>query len=132
MKFPGGGDLVRDVFGLTNGPFAFPAQIKCGGPPAENGGADLRKILVAQFQFLRDRLVTAQVRGLQVIEQAAALADHHQQPAARAVVLLVGLKMLGQMVDPLRQQRNLHICGTRVFVVRLKLFNRLCLCFHNQ
>ena len=85
---------------------------------------------MAQFQFLRDRLVTAQIRGLQIIEQAAALADHHEQPATRAVILFVA--MLGQMVDALRQQRDLHVRRTRVLVVRLKLFNRLCLCFHNQ
>ena len=87
---------------------------------------------MAQFQFLRDHLVTAQIRGLQIIEQAAALADHHEQPATRAVILFVALQMLGQMVDALRQQRDLHVRRTRVLVVRLKLFNRLCLCFHNQ
>jgi hypothetical protein len=48
------------------------------------------------------------------------------------VILFVALQMLGQMVDALRQQRDLHIGGTRVLLVRLKLFNRLCLCFHNQ
>jgi hypothetical protein len=36
------------------------------------------------------------------------------------------------MVDPLREQRDLHVGGTGVFGVRFKLFNRLRLRFHNQ
>jgi len=36
------------------------------------------------------------------------------------------------MVDPLGQQRNLHIRRTRVLAMQLKLVNRLCLRFHIQ
>ena len=86
---------------------------------------------MAQFQFLRDRLIATQVNRLQIFEQAAALADHDQQPATRAVVFFVGLQMLGQMVDAMREQRDLHVRRTRVFGVRLECFNRLCLRFHN-
>ena len=85
---------------------------------------------VAQLQFLRDRLIAVQIYVLQVFEQAAALADHHQQPAARAVILFVRLQMFGQMVDSLGQQRNLHIRRTCVFAMQLKLVNRLRLRFH--
>ena len=85
---------------------------------------------VAQLQFLRDRLIAVQICVLQVFEQAAALADHHQQPAARAVILFERLQMFGQMVNPLGQQRNLHIRRTRVFAMQLKLVNRLRLRFH--
>ena len=85
---------------------------------------------MAQLQFFRDRLIASQVNRLQVFEKAAALADHHQQPAARAVVFFIGLQMLGQMVDALREQRDLHVRRTRVLGVRLKCFNRLCLRFH--
>jgi hypothetical protein len=133
MKFPGGNDLYsRSVWFGNQAVRVSGPNLKAKGGLLKKQNRAFAKILVAQFQFLRDRLVTAQVRGLQVIQQAAALANHHQQPAARAVILFVGLKMLGQMVDPLRQQRNLHIGGTRVFIVRLKLFNRFRLCFHNQ
>ncbi len=86
---------------------------------------------MAQFQFLGDRLIASQVNRLQVFEQTAALADHHQQPAARAVVFFVGLQMLGQMVDALGEQRDLHVRRTRVLGVRFELVNRLCLRFHN-
>ena len=86
---------------------------------------------MAQFQFLRDSLITAEVNRLQIFEQTAALADHDEQPATRAVVFFVGLQMLGQMVDAMREQRDLHVRRTRVLGVRLKCFNRLCLRFHN-
>jgi hypothetical protein len=87
---------------------------------------------VAQLQFLGDRLVASQIGMLQIVEQAAALADHDQQATARAVIFLVGLQMVGQMVDAMREQRDLHIRRTGVFGVQLKLFNRLCLGFHIQ
>src|ERR1035437_4384603 len=80
---------------------------------------------VAQLQFLRDRLIAVQIYVLQVFEQTAALADHHQQPAARTVILFVRLQMFGQMVDPLGQQRNLHVRRTRVLTVQFKLVNQI-------
>jgi len=85
---------------------------------------------MAQLELFGDRLVTAQVGVLQVIQQAAALADHHQQTAAGAMILHIALQMLGQMVDPLREQRDLHIRRPSVLGVRLELFNRLRLGFH--
>ncbi len=41
------------------------------------------------------------VLALDVVEQAAAIADHFQQPAARMIIVLMGLKMLSQIDDPL-------------------------------
>jgi len=38
--------------------------------------------------------------------------------------------MFRQMVDPLREQRDLDVGRTGVFNMQLKLFNRLCLGFH--
>ena len=52
--------------------------------------------------------------ALEVVEQAAALADHHQQAAARVVVLLVRLEVLGQVGDALGQDRDLHLRRTGV------------------
>ena len=86
--------------------------------------------LMTQFELLGNGLVAADVLALEILEQAAALADHHQQSAAGAVVFLVSLQMFGQMIDPLREQRDLNIGGTGVFNMQLKLFNRLCLGFH--
>jgi len=75
---------------------------------------------VAQLQFLGNRLVTAQIGILQVFQKAAALADHDQQPATRAVIFLIGLQVLGQMIDALRQQRDLHIGLPSVLAMQLK------------
>ena len=43
------------------------------------------------------------------------------------VVLLMGLKMLVQMVDPLGKERDLNLGGTRVALVRRKFCNNLLL-----
>jgi hypothetical protein len=86
--------------------------------------------LSAQFQFLGDGLVAAHVHVVQIIQQTASLADHHQQPAPGSVILLVLLQMFRQVVDALRQQRNLHIRRTGIPLVQLKTINRFRLCFH--
>jgi hypothetical protein len=131
MKFPeGGGTFLRDFVWLRNRLFARATRFQ-----RTEGGLEARRAapsekLFAQLELFRDRLVTAQIGVLQVIKEAAALADHHEQSATGAVILLVALQMLGQMVDPLREQRDLHIGGTGVLRVRLKLFNRLYLRFH--
>ena len=87
-------------------------------------------MLVAQLQLLGYRLVALQILVLQIIQQRPALADHHQQPAARAMVFFIALQMLRQMVDAMRQQRDLYIGRTGVAVMGLKLLNRLCFRFH--
>jgi hypothetical protein len=46
---------------------------------------------------------------LQVLEERVALADHHQETAARREVVLVILEVLGQLPDPLRQERDLDL-----------------------
>ena len=50
---------------------------------------------VAQLELLGNRGVAADVFDLQIAQQTTALADHHQQPAAGAVVFFVRLQMLG-------------------------------------
>jgi len=44
----------------------------------------------------------------QIFQQARPFRDHHQQPAAAGVVLGVRLEVIGQIVDPGRQQRDLY------------------------
>src|ERR1035438_3123240 len=108
----------------------FRPKSESGAQLPENQEPRLRESLVTQLQFLGDRLVTGQIHSLQIFQQAAALADHEQQSAARAVIFFVGLQMAGQMVDPLRQQCDLDISRTGVLRVYLELFNRLRLGFH--
>jgi hypothetical protein len=86
--------------------------------------------LMSQFQLLGDRLVAGQVGVMQVVQQPPPLANHYQQTTAGAVILLVGLQVLGQMVDALGQQRDLHVGRTGILLVRLECLNRLSFGFH--
>jgi hypothetical protein len=51
--------------------------------------------------------VAFDIRPLQVVQQAATLADQLQQPTPRIVVVGVRLQMLGEVVDPLAEDRDL-------------------------
>ena len=42
-------------------------------------------------------------------KQATTTPDHQQQPTAAVVVVLVLLQVLGEVVDAVRQQRDLHL-----------------------
>ena len=65
--------------------------------------------LLAETQLLDQREIAVAVLVAEIVEQRAPLVDHHQQPAARMVVLLVGLEMRGQVLDPLGQHRDLDL-----------------------
>src|SRR5262245_38233883 len=68
----------------------------------------------ADAEPLPDRAVAVDVLLGQVLQQPAAAADQQQQPAAAVVVMLVHLQMLGQVVDPPGQQRDLDLRRTGV------------------
>ena len=65
--------------------------------------------LLADAELRDERTVTLDVGLLQVRKQVASVTDHHQKPAAGMVVLFVGLQVLGQIVNPLREHRNLDL-----------------------
>ena len=56
--------------------------------------------LLADAEALDQFRVAVRVLALQIIQEAAALADQLQQAAARVVVLGVRLEMFGQIADP--------------------------------
>lgn len=85
---------------------------------------------MAQLEFLGDSLIPVHVDSLEIIQQPPSLADHHQQPAARTMVFFVLLEMFGQVINPLREQRNLNVSRTGILLVQLKIAYRLCFCFH--
>src|ERR1700751_1801123 len=68
----------------------------------------------ADTEPLPDRAVAVDVLLGQVLQQPAAAADQQQQPAAAVVVVLVHLQVLGQVVDPPGQQRDLDFRRTGV------------------
>ena len=58
---------------------------------------------------------------LQIPEQAPAVAHETQQPAPRMVVRLVLAQVLGEMVDALGEERDLHLRVTGVAFVCAEL-----------
>ena len=80
--------------------------------------------LFAQFQLFGDGLIAADIGVVEIIQQPPPLADHHQQAAAGAMIFLVLLQMLGQMIDPLREQRDLNIRRTGIPLVQLEIIDR--------
>src|SRR5215218_6853428 len=83
-------------------------------------------VLVPEPQLLDDLAVSVDVRPLHVVEQAATGSDHLQQPSAAVMVLLVRPKVLGEVVDPLREKRDLDSCGSGVRLVCPVLLERRC------
>ena len=65
--------------------------------------------LLADTQLLNDSAVAADIAMLQVIEHPAALTYQFQQTQTGAVVLLIHLKVLGEVRDAVREQRNLRL-----------------------
>src|SRR6266487_6910640 len=83
--------------------------------------------LLADVQSLDEIRVALGVFHLEVVEQPAALADEHQQSAARVVILCVGLEVLREVVDALAEDGHLHFRGASVSIVGLVTANELCL-----
>jgi hypothetical protein len=76
------------------------------------------KQLLADTKSLNNGLIALGIVSLQVIEQATALANQHEQTAPGTVILLVSLKMLGQLTNALTQQRNLDFRTPSIGLVR--------------
>jgi len=91
------------------------------------------KKLLAQLELFGDRLIPIAIGGMQVIQQAAALAYHNQQATTRTVIFLIALQMFGQPVDPICKQSDLNISRAGVFFMQPKAFNNfrlLYMCTH--
>jgi hypothetical protein len=58
--------------------------------------------------------ITGLVFPLEVLEQATALAYELKKPTASVVILLVGFKMLGEVVDTVRKESYLHFRGAGI------------------
>src|SRR5439155_1349762 len=59
-----------------------------------------------------------------VVEQPAATADEHEQATTAVVVLLVGLQVLGEVIDAPREERDLYLRRPGVGVVDAVLGDR--------
>src|SRR3954451_13185175 len=85
--------------------------------------------LAAQAELLDEGAVALEIFALQVVQEPAAPADELQQPAARVVIVLVRAKVVRELVDALREHRDLHLRRARVGLVLAELLNVLQLLF---
>ena len=75
--------------------------------------------------------VTLNVLTAQIVKEPTTLANHHQEPPSSVVITFVKAKMLGQMVDPLGQQGNLHLGRPGVALAVAELGNDVLCCLHD-
>ena len=92
---------------------------------AESGSrrSPLPHALFAQVQFFDDGAVALDIGLLEVTQQVASVADHLQHATATVMVFVVGLEVLGQGVDAIRQNGDLHLGGTGVALMGLELLD---------
>ena len=69
---------------------------------------------LAQAELGDEAGVARLVLLLEIVEQRATLVDHHQEAAARVIVLVVRLEMIRQRVDAVGQDRDLDFGRTGV------------------
>ena len=79
--------------------------------------------LLADAELADHGLVALGIVFLEVVEQAAALADQHEKTAARAVVFLVRLEVLRQLADALAEQGDLNFGTAGVALMRAVTVN---------
>src|SRR3990172_2045578 len=78
----------------------------------------------ADSELVDDRAVALRVPVLEVLEEPAPLADQHEQPPARVMVLAVLFEVVGQPVDALGEQRDLDFGRAGVAVVGTELLDQ--------
>src|SRR5262249_9650744 len=89
-------------------------------------GADapLPELLPPEAQLGDQGSVPLDVVAPEVVEQPTPPTHHHQQPTTRVMVLRVDLQVLREVVDPLRQECDLHLRGAGVGLVAVVLGDR--------
>ena len=83
--------------------------------------ACVMKALFAEAELLQDYGVFRQVVLLEIIKQLAAARSHLEEPAAGVEVLAMCAQMLGQVIDPGGQQRDLDLARAGVLLVGFEL-----------
>ena len=91
---------------------------------------NVRTLFSADIEVSGQFDITFEVLFAEVVQQTASAADHCHQTPAGAVIFLVGSQMLGQVFNPLGEQRDLHFRGAGVAFFSGVLLNNCCL-FHN-
>lgn len=79
------------------------------GQTARKRPKPLPRELSAQAETCDQLSISLDIFTLEVVQQAAALADHHQQATPAVVIVLVSAEMIGQMVDAVAQEGHLDL-----------------------
>ena len=79
-----------------------PSGSKAGG---SNGVRLL--LLTSQTELFDESAVARWIFPVQVLQEPASFADHHEQAAAAMKIFLVRTQMLGQLIDAIREHCDL-------------------------
>ena len=82
--------------------------------------------LAAETEFLDESTSGDNVLFAVVLEEVLALCDHHGEPAQGVEVLLVGLDVLGQVLDLFGEDSDLHADVSGILFVGAELGGELC------
>src|SRR5690606_15471099 len=91
------------------GVWVFSCQIRRRSGSRQRAPLPVRMRSSADAELLDQGPVAGDVFVAQVLEQALTLADLQQQTTAAVVVVLVHLEVLGEVIDVVRQQRDLDL-----------------------
>ena len=80
-------------------------------------------MLFLQTKLLDKRVVVALVISFEVAQVRAAISHHLEQTAARMEVLRILLEVLGELVNLLGKERDLHIGRAGVSIVSSNVLN---------
>ena len=83
-----------------------------------------------QPQLGDESSVSLYVLPTEVVEETTPLTDHHEEPAPTVMVVLVLTEMLGQMIDSLAEQGDLHFWGACIALVGAVLGDDFGGCLH--
>ena len=73
-----------------------------------------------------DSTITLDVILGHIVQQTTALTDHLEQAHTGVVVLLVHLQVLGELIDPLGEDSDLHLGGAGIALVGLVVLDNSC------
>lgn len=109
---------ARSIGALGNGATHRLGTKEKGTPVGARG-----RLLFANAELLDNVPIARRIALAEIVEQASAVPNEFEQTKSRAVILGMRFEMLRQVLDPLREQRDLDFGRSRVCFVVLKCLN---------
>ena len=89
--------------------------------------------LLSEVKLVDDRAVTLDISLLKVAKKVSSVTNHLEKSATAVMVLVIGLEMLGQIVDSVSKKRDLNLRRTGIALVSsILLNNSLLFVFHHD